>query len=174
MAKASSRRRKVNEGDPTPWIAANPLRLGPTPKGRVITCCWPIGEPGTPEFRFCDIPSGPGQPYCAEHLSVTVGSSATATDEPSGGGAPAPARRTPTNQGAGAGRLATDDPMAGRLQEGFAAAVRQAVQGAHAAGLAVPARVDGVAVEVRPDGQVVPIDNDAPWSPTDWRKSAKR
>jgi hypothetical protein len=70
-------------------------------------------------------------------------------------------------------RAATEDPMARRLHEGFADAARQAVREAHAAGLAVPARQHGVAVEIRPDGEVVPIDDDAPWSPTDWRNSAR-
>jgi hypothetical protein len=67
-----------------------------------------------------------------------------------------------------------DDPMARQLREGFAEAVRRAVRQAHAAGLAVPARQDGVAVEIRPGGDVVPIDDNAPWSPADWRKSATR
>ncbi|MDP6805498.1 MAG: GcrA family cell cycle regulator [Rhodospirillales bacterium] len=30
-------------------------------------CCWPDGEPGTPEFRFCGEPSLVDKPYCAEH-----------------------------------------------------------------------------------------------------------
>jgi GcrA cell cycle regulator len=40
------------------------------PYGRVITCCWPIGEPGTRSFKFCDSPSEPGKPYCGEHAKV--------------------------------------------------------------------------------------------------------
>ena len=35
--------------------------------GRVIPCCWPIGEPATREFRFCGAESVPGKPYCEEH-----------------------------------------------------------------------------------------------------------
>jgi hypothetical protein len=73
-----------------------------------------------------------------------------------------------------AGNLAAEDVMARQLREGFAEATRLAVQEAHAAGLAVPVRIDGIAVEVRPDGEVVPIDDNAAWSPTDWRQSAKR
>lgn len=40
--------------------------------GTVTTrsCCWPIGEPGTPEFRFCEGVAMPGKPYCAEHAAV--------------------------------------------------------------------------------------------------------
>ena len=39
----------------------------PRPYGRLVACCWPIGEPGTREFRFCDAQSEPGKPYCEEH-----------------------------------------------------------------------------------------------------------
>ncbi len=42
----------------------------PRPYGRVITCCWPIGEPGTRSFRFCDAESVPGKPYCGEHAQI--------------------------------------------------------------------------------------------------------
>jgi GcrA cell cycle regulator len=35
--------------------------------GRRLPCCWPIGEPGTPGFRFCEVPSPLGSPYCPEH-----------------------------------------------------------------------------------------------------------
>lgn len=34
------------------------------------SCCWPIGEPGTKTFRFCDDTSVPGKPYCDEHAKV--------------------------------------------------------------------------------------------------------
>lgn len=33
-------------------------------------CCWPIGEPGTSSFRYCDAPAKPGKPYCPEHAAV--------------------------------------------------------------------------------------------------------
>lgn len=33
-------------------------------------CCWPIGEPRTPEFRYCDAPGIPGRSYCAGHHAV--------------------------------------------------------------------------------------------------------
>jgi GcrA cell cycle regulator len=42
----------------------------PRPYGRVVTCCWPIGEPGTRSFRFCDTSSEPGKPYCPEHVKL--------------------------------------------------------------------------------------------------------
>jgi GcrA cell cycle regulator len=53
---------------PPPALAAAPrpapLRLGNA------TCCWPIGEPGTPGFRFCGAPAIAGKPYCEEHAAV--------------------------------------------------------------------------------------------------------
>lgn len=44
--------------------------LTPAPYGRVIPCCWPFGEPGKPEFRFCEDPSDMARPYCAVHMAV--------------------------------------------------------------------------------------------------------
>jgi GcrA cell cycle regulator len=35
-----------------------------------VACCWPIGEPGTKGFRFCDEVSVPGKPYCEEHVKL--------------------------------------------------------------------------------------------------------
>jgi GcrA cell cycle regulator len=37
---------------------------------RLVVCCWPIGEPGTSEFHFCDAPALSGKPYCAAHAQV--------------------------------------------------------------------------------------------------------
>jgi GcrA cell cycle regulator len=57
----------------TPRLAERPtppvLRAVPAPRpgGRVTPCCWPIGEPGTRSFRFCDEASMAGKPYCGEH-----------------------------------------------------------------------------------------------------------
>jgi GcrA cell cycle regulator len=49
---------------PSPRVVLSPP---PRPYGRVITCCWPIGEPGTKSFHFCDAESEPGKPYCPDH-----------------------------------------------------------------------------------------------------------
>ena len=38
--------------------------------GRHSACCWPLGEPGTRSFRFCDGPALAGKPYCGEHAQV--------------------------------------------------------------------------------------------------------
>jgi GcrA cell cycle regulator len=34
------------------------------------SCCWPIGEPGTKSFRFCDDLSIHGKPYCDQHAKL--------------------------------------------------------------------------------------------------------
>jgi GcrA cell cycle regulator len=34
------------------------------------SCCWPIGEPGQPGFRFCTTTALTGKPYCTEHAAV--------------------------------------------------------------------------------------------------------
>ncbi len=33
-------------------------------------CKWPIGDPKSPDFRFCGKPSLPGKPYCGEHCAI--------------------------------------------------------------------------------------------------------
>ncbi len=56
---------------PAPPAAARLQAVAPPRSyGRVVTCCWPIGEPGTPSFCFCDAPSEPGKPYCDEHAKL--------------------------------------------------------------------------------------------------------
>ena len=56
-----------------PRPAPVPVRVAapaPRPYGRLVACCWPIGEPGTREFHFCDAESMPGKPYCVEHAAL--------------------------------------------------------------------------------------------------------
>ncbi len=55
---------------PVPAPSPRPAVAAPRPYGRVITCCWPIGEPGTSSFRFCDFESVPGKPYCEQHAQL--------------------------------------------------------------------------------------------------------
>lgn len=50
-------------------------RLAPViPLGRAGAvaqpCCWPIGEPRTPGFRYCEAPGIPGRSYCAAHHAL--------------------------------------------------------------------------------------------------------
>lgn len=71
VAAAASRR-------PAPSAAALPPRLhsmfhpvaASKPVSRTSPCCWPIGEPGTPSFRFCDAAAANGRPYCAQHAQL--------------------------------------------------------------------------------------------------------
>lgn len=58
-------------------VPAKPIVVSPPPKPRFIqrpgpdgTCCWPIGEPGTRSFRFCDTGADPGWSYCTEHRAI--------------------------------------------------------------------------------------------------------
>jgi GcrA cell cycle regulator len=63
---------------PQPAAAPRPVQVAPPrmqavasrPYGRIVTCCWPIGEPGTRTFHFCDDRSEPGKPYCGEHAKL--------------------------------------------------------------------------------------------------------
>lgn len=34
------------------------------------TCKWPIGDPATPDFWFCGLPTQSGKPYCEAHVGV--------------------------------------------------------------------------------------------------------
>jgi GcrA cell cycle regulator len=52
--------------DPTPSWRPAPERRAPPPVGRT-PCCWPLGDPGTAAFRFCDHMALIGKPYCEEH-----------------------------------------------------------------------------------------------------------
>lgn len=51
-----------------PAAAAAVVR--PFPRTSLRACCWPMGEPGTPEFRFCGGEAIPSKPYCAEHAAI--------------------------------------------------------------------------------------------------------
>jgi GcrA cell cycle regulator len=56
--------RAIAPAPPPPVVRAFP-RLSAT-----RSCCWPIGEPGQPGFRFCVSDSILGKPYCPEHAAV--------------------------------------------------------------------------------------------------------
>ena len=56
--------------EPSRPSAAPQLQVIAKPYARVVPCCWPLGEPGTPDFRFCDDGSAPGKPYCATHAQL--------------------------------------------------------------------------------------------------------
>lgn len=73
-ASAAATTSRVAPGAPAPRVAASMAPVGtvvrPFPRLGVRSCCWPMGEPGTPEFRFCSAEAIPGKPYCAEHAAV--------------------------------------------------------------------------------------------------------
>ena len=58
----------------TPAPPPEPAFRMPTPTTTVAAgnkpCCWPIGDPGTRDFRFCDTPALLGKPYCDEHAQL--------------------------------------------------------------------------------------------------------
>ena len=55
---------------PAPAPAPALRAVSRTGGGRLVACCWPIGEPGTRSFRFCDDESLPGKPYCRTHAAL--------------------------------------------------------------------------------------------------------
>lgn len=65
MAAAAPPLRPAASPPVQPVVRAAPVRVV-----RSAACCWPIGEPGTPSFRFCDAAALSGKPYCAEHAQL--------------------------------------------------------------------------------------------------------
>lgn len=51
---------------PRPVMPSTPIQA----RRSAPSCCWPIGEPGTKAFRFCDDASVPSKPYCEEHAKM--------------------------------------------------------------------------------------------------------
>ena len=60
----------VRHAPPKAAPVLRPVPVQPRPAGRVSSCCWPLGEPGTPDFRFCGDPTVPAKPYCDEHVAL--------------------------------------------------------------------------------------------------------
>jgi len=58
---------RLAERPSPPLLRAVPA---PRPGARVTPCCWPIGEPGTRSFRFCDVDAIAGKPYCEDHSAL--------------------------------------------------------------------------------------------------------
>ena len=68
LAAALPAPRPVDPPRPQPVLRAVPAPSRPL--ARVTACCWPIGEPGTPNFRFCGDPAMTGRPYCGDHAAI--------------------------------------------------------------------------------------------------------
>ena len=66
MPVAESQHPVVQRPTAPPMLRAVPA---PRPSVRTTPCCWPIGEPGTRSFRFCDVDAVHGKPYCEDHAS---------------------------------------------------------------------------------------------------------
>ena len=56
----------------------------PPPRIGTDRCCWPLGEPGEPGFRFCGDLAITNKPYCPEHARIAYqpGRRRASDDEP--------------------------------------------------------------------------------------------
>jgi GcrA cell cycle regulator len=57
---------QVRPESPKPHVVRPVTTYTPRPQN----CCWPLGEPGTRSFRFCDAVAIAGKPYCTEHAAI--------------------------------------------------------------------------------------------------------
>lgn len=60
---------------PPPVPAAEPVQLAVSQRVTIMDlresmCRWPLGDPTTPEFRFCGARSITGLPYCTHHAEI--------------------------------------------------------------------------------------------------------
>lgn len=52
-----------------PSVVSGPgTQTSSTPVRHIRQCVWPIGDPGTKDFRFCDVPTD--RTYCPEHHKI--------------------------------------------------------------------------------------------------------
>ena len=57
---------------PQPEVRNEPTPLPPPRQVAGVKgpkCLWPIGDPGDPDFHFCEAPAVVGKPYCGEHCA---------------------------------------------------------------------------------------------------------
>jgi GcrA cell cycle regulator len=47
-----------------------PVEKAPVKLGKVSECLFPVGDPKTRGFRYCDDPTEPGEHYCAIHFAL--------------------------------------------------------------------------------------------------------
>jgi GcrA cell cycle regulator len=60
---------------PLPQAAAAPMALAVSQRVTIMDlresmCRWPLGDPTTPDFRFCGARSITGLPYCTHHAEI--------------------------------------------------------------------------------------------------------
>lgn len=55
--------------EPVPLQAKAPP-IAPRASSVPCLCSWPIGEPRTPAFRYCEAPRSPSRSYCDDHYAL--------------------------------------------------------------------------------------------------------
>lgn len=53
-----------------PPVRVMPVTKPKAPSLGTLLCCWPLGEPRTPGFRFCDARAIAGRSYCPAHHAL--------------------------------------------------------------------------------------------------------
>ena len=66
---------------PAPVKPAAPTFVRPTTR---LSCCWPVGEPRTSSFRYCDAAAELGKSYCPEHAGLAYVAARRARGRPDG------------------------------------------------------------------------------------------
>lgn len=101
---------------PRPGPATPDTGSAPSPRPGTTLCCWPIGDPGTPGFRFCDAVALAARPYCAAHCGQAYRKAPKLLDDAAAccGWHPKPTRQTPGPFGQRAARRASPSNEAGR------------------------------------------------------------
>lgn len=65
---------------PSPIRRHEPLAA---PRSFERTCQWPIGDPGSADFRFCGEEAVSGKPYCESHCNVAYRRTSSSAPSPS-------------------------------------------------------------------------------------------
>ena len=60
----------LREAPPVSMPAVTRPASAPSPRRHGQSCCWPLGDPGTRQLRFCGGEPMPGKPYCTEHAQL--------------------------------------------------------------------------------------------------------
>ena len=68
-AEAADVRRAQHDAAQRPPLAREAVPVCTVIRGNK-PCCWPVGEPGTRAFRYCEAPNEAGKPYCPHHCGI--------------------------------------------------------------------------------------------------------